>query len=133
MEIITGILAWLEQHLAWALLIVFTAANILVLAVHLAGKYVREHGLPPGPFKDKLDKIIYEIDRVCDNMENPTKRSMAMIQLQQVLGWKRVFLPSAIIGWIIDTEVAFIRKIQQVTGTPDMHQEGGQTNGQSNA
>lgn len=125
---LTSTLVWIEQHLMWALLVVFAAVNALVLAVHMAGKYIREHGLPSGSFKDKLDKIIYEIDRAADEMENPAKRATAMMQLQQLLGWKRLFLPGVLIGWLIDAEVAFIRKVQAATDTPNMHQEGGPTN-----
>lgn len=131
-ELITAALAWAEHNLLLAVAAVFLAVNVLVLAVLTI--YVKLYGgLPEGAVRRKLHQIVFEIDRACDNMENPTKRAMAMIQLQQVLGWKRVFLPSAIIGWIIDAEVAAIRKMQAATGVPDLHQEGGQTDGQNNA
>jgi hypothetical protein len=129
MELIFDILTWFEQHLAWALLILLAAVNVLVLAVHLAGKYFRENGLPPGPFKDNVDKIIYKIDEACDKMDNPAKKAQAVMQMQQLLGWLRKFIPGVLVGWIIDAEVAFIRKVQRATDTPNVHQEEGQSNG----
>jgi|AGTN01.3.fsa_nt_gi hypothetical protein len=60
---------WLEQHPMWALLIIFAAVNGLVLAVMVA--YVKFYGrLPEGPVRDRLHKIVYEIDQACDALEN---------------------------------------------------------------
>lgn len=130
MELITFALTWLEQHLLWAVFIVFAAVNVLVLAVLVA--YVKLYGqMPAGNFRDQLHRIVYSIDAECDHLENPAKRSLAIIQLQQVLSWKKIFLPAAVIGFIIDAEVAVIRKMQAAAGIPDLHQEEGTNNGQN--
>lgn len=121
------LLSWIEKHMLLVAAIVFAAFNLLVLLVLMA--YVRANGLPDGAIKQRLDKIVFEIDKTCDNLESPAKRSLAIIQLQQVLGWKRIFLPTAVIGWMIDAEIAVIRKMQQVTGIPDLHKGEDANNG----
>ncbi len=127
MEIITGILTWLEQHLAWSLLIIFAAVNILVLAA--MALFVKIRGLPTGRFKDSLRNILFAIDKGCDDMEAPAKRAKAISDFQQLMFWPvinrwRVYPPAAVIGWIIDAEVAIIRRMQAATGIENLHQEG---------
>ncbi len=124
-EQITVLLTWFEQHLAWALLVIFAAVNVLVLAAMAV--YVKAKGLPPGRFKTSLYKILFEIDRCCDDMENPSKRSLAISQVQQLMFWPtlnkwRIYPPAAVIGWIIDAEVVIIRRMQAATGIEDLHQ-----------
>lgn len=94
------------------------AALVLVLAVHIVYR-----GLPPGKAKDGLQKIIYELDRHADDMENHEKRAAAIQAVMDILGWRRIIVPKVLIGWLIDAEVAAIRKIQQATDTPDLHKE----------
>ncbi len=125
MELITVVVTWLEQHLAWALLIVFAAINVMVLAT--MALYVKIKGLPQGRFKTALHKILFEIDRGCDDMEIPAKRLLAISQFQQLMFWPtlnrwRIYPPAAVIGWIIDAEVAIIRQMQVATGIDDLHQ-----------
>lgn len=124
-EQLSVILAWLEQHLVWALLIVFAAVNVLVLAA--MALYVKMRGLPPGRFKTALHKILYEIDKGCDEMEAPAKRAKAISDFQQLMFWPvinrwRIYPPAAVIGWIIDAEVAIVRRMQAATGIDDLHQ-----------
>lgn len=121
---ISIIVQWLEQHIALLIIFALLAVNALMLLALLA--YVKLYGhMPDGALRSKLHQVVYEIDRAVDNMENPAKRSMAIVQFQQVLGWKKVFLPAAVIGFIIDAEVAVIRKMQAVVGVTDLHQEEG--------
>ncbi|MDR7867598.1 MAG: hypothetical protein RIN56_12330 [Sporomusaceae bacterium] len=125
-EQLTVILTWLEQHLAWALLIVFVAVNVLVLAA--MALYVKARGLPSGRFKTALHKILFEIDRSCDYMGIPSRRAQAISQFQQLMFWPtlnkwRIYPPAAVIGWIIDAEVAIIRRMQAATGIENLHQE----------
>lgn len=94
------------------------AANVLAYGFHVV-----RNGLPEGKVKDAVQKIIYELDRICDNMENPEKRRMAIQQINDVLGWRKILVPSALIGWVIDAEVAAIRRMQKATNTPNLHEE----------
>lgn len=79
--------------------------------------------LPNGKLKETIRGIIYELDRFADNMENQQKRQEAIGAINDVLGWRRILIPRSIIGWIIDTEVAAVRKMQSATDTPNLHQE----------
>lgn len=94
------------------------AVLILVIVVH-----VLYRGLPAGKAKTALDKIIYELDRHADQMENHEKRAAAVQDVMDILGWRRIVVPKVLVGWLIDAEVAFIRRVQRATGTPNLHQE----------
>ena len=54
-------------------------------------------------------------------MENSEKRRLAIGQINDILGWRKILIPTALIGWIIDAEVAAIRKMQKSTDTPNLH------------
>jgi hypothetical protein len=79
--------------------------------------------LPKGKTRERIRYAIYHFDRFADNMENEQKRRSAIQQVNEILGWRKVLIPSALIGWIIDTEVAAIRKMQETTNTPNLHEE----------
>lgn len=69
--------------------------------------------------KSNIEALLYQLDEQCDNMEIPAKRAQAILTLQQLLGWRRLFLPAVIIGAILDLLVRAVRKI----GIPDLHKE----------
>lgn len=70
--------------------------------------------------KDALTQLLYLLDEQCDNMEIPAKRAQAVLAIQQLLGWRRLFLPTVVVGFVLDLIVKIMRK----TGIPDLHQEG---------
>lgn len=107
-----------ETQIAAAAAGTILAALVLVLIVHVV--YL---GLPAGAAKDGLQKIIYELDRHADEMEKHEKRAAAIQAVMDILGWRRIMVPKVLVGWLIDAEVAVIRKIQQATNTPDLHRE----------
>ncbi len=107
-----------EKEIAIAAAGTILAANLLAYGLH-----VFRNGLPEGKAKDAVQKVIYELDRFADNMSNAEKRRTAIQQINDVLGWRKILVPSALIGWIIDAEVAAIRKMQAATDTPDLHKE----------
>lgn len=94
------------------------AANLLAMAL-----FVLFAKLPNGKLKNAIRNIIFEIDRAADNMENADKRRSAIQQVGDVLGWRRILIPAALLGWIIDLEVKAVRKMQQVTDCPNLHEE----------
>ena len=69
--------------------------------------------------KDALTQLLYMLDEQCDNMEIPAKRAQAIIAIQQLLGWRRLFLPTIVVGFVLDLIVKIVRK----TGVPDLHTE----------
>ena len=69
--------------------------------------------------KDALTQLLYLIDEQCDNMEVPAKRAQVIMGVQQLLGWRRLFLPTIVVGFVLDLIVRIIRK----AGVPDLHQE----------
>lgn len=97
---------------------VILAANFVAMVL-----FVLFAKLPDGSLKTSIQKIISELDRAADDMENADKRRSAIQQLNDVLGWRRILVPAALIGWIIDAEVAAIRRMQRVTDCPDLHKE----------
>lgn len=97
---------------------VLLAANLLAMML-----FVLFAKLPNGSLKVSVQKIIFELDRFADQMENTVKRRSAIQQINDVLGWRRILVPAALIGWVIDAEVAAIRKMQQATDCPNLHEE----------
>jgi hypothetical protein len=103
--------------------IAYVAAGIILAANVLAmGLFVLFAKLRDGRLKESIRGIIFELDRFADNMENTDKRRAAIQQVNDVLGWRKIIIPGALIGWIIDAEVAAIRKMQQTTDCPDLHE-----------
>lgn len=72
--------------------------------------------------KDALTQLLFLLDEQCDNMEIPAKRAQAIIAIQSLLGWRRLFLPTIVVGVVLDMIVKIIRR----TGLPDLHQEAKQ-------
>ena len=67
--------------------------------------------------KETLTQLLYLLDEQCDNMEIPAKRAQVIMGVQQLLGWRRLFLPAIVVGFVLDFIVKIIRK----TGVPDLH------------
>ena len=67
--------------------------------------------------KETLTQLLYLLDEQCDNMEIPAKRAQVIMGVQQLLGWRRLFLPAIVIGFVLDLIVKIIRK----TGVPDLY------------
>jgi beta-lactamase regulating signal transducer with metallopeptidase domain len=94
------------------------AVNLLAMALFVLFARLSESKL-----KEAIRNIIFELDKFADEMENSAKRSSAIRQVNEILGWRQIVIPVALIGWVIDTEVAAIRKMQQATSAPNLHEE----------
>lgn len=94
------------------------AANVLAMLL-----FVLFAKLPNGKLRENIRGAIFVLDKFADCMENEVKRAKAIQQVNDVLGWRRILIPSALIGWIIDAEVAAIRRMQKATDTPNLHEE----------
>ena len=68
--------------------------------------------------KEHLTQLLYLLDEQCDNMVIPAKRIVAIMAVQQLLGWRRLFIPTVVVGFVLDMLVKCLRK----TGIPDLHQ-----------
>ena len=101
------------------------AAVLLVLVLAVAGvvMYLVAKLPKDAAFMDALTRAAYEIDRFADEMEQPGKRATMAVALTQVLGWKRIFIPNIVLNWIIGLLVGAVRKMQELTGCPDLHKE----------
>lgn len=106
-----------ELQILWWLGIGIVAVNIVAMLL-----FILFAKLPDSKLKASIRAIIFELDKFADNMENSQKRSEAIRQINDILGWRRILIPSVLIGWIIDAEVAAIRKMQQSTNTPNLHE-----------
>ena len=67
--------------------------------------------------KETLTQLLYLLDEQCDNLEIPAKRAQVIMGIQQLMGWRRLFLPAIVVGFVLDLIVKIIRK----TGVPDLH------------
>lgn len=107
------------QIALWAVGVIL-AANVLAM-----GLFVLFARLPDGKLKESIRGIIFELDKLADNMENSQKRATAMQEIGALLGWRKILVPTALIGWVIDMEVAAIRKMQAATAAPNLHEGDG--------
>lgn len=103
--------------------IIYVAAGILVAANVLAMGFMMFAKLQDGRLKESIRSIIFELDLFADCMKNLEKRRSAIQQINDILGWRKFIVPGVLIGWVIDAEVAVIRKMQQTTNTPNLHGE----------
>lgn len=106
----------IELQVALLTVGILLAVNFLAVMLHFLYR-----SLTNGPLRDAIRSVIYELDKFADNMENSQKRSMAIQEINSLLGWRRILVPAALVGWVIDIEVAAIRKMQKATNTPDLH------------
>ena len=63
--------------------------------------------------QDSIKELIYFYDKFCDNMSKKEKKNEVVNAIRDLFVWKGIRIPTVIIGWIIDMEVASIRKIQK--------------------
>jgi hypothetical protein len=103
------------------------AANLLAVILHFLYK-----ALSDSPLRDFIRSVIMELDRFADCMQNAEKRAMAISQINEILGWRRILIPAALLGWIIDLEVKAIRKMQAAADTPNLHIEEEESHAKSN-
>lgn len=108
-----------EMQIALAAAGIILAANVLAMLL-----FVLFAKLPASSFRTAIQGIITELDKFADRMENSQKRAEAIRQVNEILGWRRILVPGALIGWVIDAEVAVIRRMQAATNCPDLHKEG---------
>lgn len=100
------------------------AAGVIIAANLLAmGLFVLYVKLPDSRLRESIKGSIFELDKIADNMEKVEKRRAAIQQINEILGWRRILVPGVLIGWIIDAEVAAVRKMQKAAGMPDLHNE----------
>jgi uncharacterized membrane protein YbaN (DUF454 family) len=107
-----------ELQISYVVVGILLAANVLAMVLFIL--YAK---LPVSKTKETIRNIIFELDRFADNMENAEKRRTAIQQINDVLGWRKFIIPGVLIGWVIDAEVAAIRKMQQTTDCPNLHEE----------
>lgn len=97
---------------------VILAANLIAMLL-----FVVFAKLPDGRLKEAIRAIILELDAFAGNMENSEKREIAIRQIKEILGWRQIFIPGVLIGWIIDAEVAAIRAMQESNGNSKIYGE----------
>lgn len=98
---------------------VILAANFVAVVLHFLYRSLKD-----GPFRQKIYEVIYLIDEAADNMSNEQKKRKAIQEISEVFGWwRKIFLPNALLGWVIDLQVAAIRKMQKAADTPNLHEE----------
>lgn len=72
--------------------------------------------------RDWLYLVLFTIDQGCDDLELPQKKREVVAQIMELLGWRRVIVPAALVSWCLSILVWTVRK----TGLPDLHNENGE-------
>jgi len=91
----------------------WVVGSLLAANVSMMAFFVLFARLSESKLKGVIRRIILELDEFADKMENSEKRNRAIQQINELLGWKKIVIPSVLIGWVIDMEVAAIREMQQ--------------------
>lgn len=73
-------------------------------------------------FRRSVRTIIFELDTLANRMGNERKRRIAIHSIKEGLGWHRVLVPALVLGWIIDSEVAAVRRRKRATNVPGLYQ-----------
>lgn len=60
-----------------------------------------------------LKEVIYQLDKLADELSNKEKRKKAVLNLQMIVSFKGLRIPRFILGWIVDMEVRQIRQLQK--------------------
>lgn len=109
----------METKILRAALIISIFINLLLAVMVWVHKRITQPNA-----KELLGWILKRCDKFCDDIEAPATRMQCIMATQSLLGFgfggKRIFLPTVIVGWIFDAEVAYLRFI----GVPDLHQPG---------
>ena len=70
--------------------------------------------------KSKLEALLTSIDEWADGIESVRQeREEAITALQSLMGWRKLFLPRVVVGFIVDSAVRIIRAV----GCPDLHKQ----------
>ena len=107
----------IEIQIALYVICLFVLLNLLSLIVHFLYKSLSDSKL-----REMIRTIIFALDEFADNMENEQKKKFAIQNINDLLGWKKIFIPSALIGFVIDLQVKAIRKTENITNTPNLHE-----------
>lgn len=59
-----------------------------------------------------MERFICSLDEFADNMTNTDKRNAAIDKLQGLLSYRVIRIPRFVLGWVIDMQVAEIRRLQ---------------------
>lgn len=106
-----------------ALIIAGAFALVNLLAV---GLFFLFGHLTDGPLRERIRSVIYYLDEWADGMDNASKRAGAISAVSQLLAWRKILIPTALIGILIDLEVAAIRRMQAACAAEtDLHNEEG--------
>ena len=97
---------------------VMLAANFIAVVLHFLYR-----SLSDSPLREAIRSVIYCLDKVADDMSNEKKRANAVQEINAVLGWRRILVPTVLIGWVIDFQIVAIRRMQRAAGTPNLHIE----------
>lgn len=100
------------QLLAWI------SGGMIVAAFFLVWVAILIYNRAENPeIKARVAALLYMLDKQCDSLEVPAIRTQVILGLQQLLGWKRIFLPTLVVGFVLDIMVLIVRRM----GCPDLH------------
>ena len=104
------------QILGYGILI-FLTLNIIALLLHFLYK-----SLSDSKFREAIRSIIAKLDEFADTMENSEKKRNAIQEINNLLGWRKILVPTFLISYVIDVQVKAIRKMELITDTPNLHE-----------
>ena len=103
---------------------IITKDELLIILAAVTGLIVLSFILPRIAFflyehtssdvtQSMLKEVIYQLDKLADDLSNKEKRNRAVFNLQAIFSFKGIRIPKFILGWIVDMEVRQIRQLQK--------------------
>lgn len=103
---------------------IITKDELLIILAVVTGLIVLSFILPRIAFflyehtssdvtQSMLKEVIYQLDKLADDLSNKEKRNRAVFNLQAIFSFKGIRIPKFILGWIVDMEVRQIRQLQK--------------------
>ncbi len=111
-----------------AIAVIFVGVNLL-----LWGLLLSYSKLPEGWLKRQVYTVLYAVDKKADEMEIQVNKQKAVYDLQLLLAWARKFVPQPVISLAIDLQLKAVRKMQESTGCPNLHDETKAGNNQTDS
>lgn len=88
-----------------------------ILAIWVMSRVYEHRSIPA--VQDFLGGVLFAVDEECDHLEVPAKKAEAVRQILDLLGWRRIIVPAALVSWCLTFLVWLTRR----THVPDLHKD----------
>jgi hypothetical protein len=92
-------------------LVIFLGVNVSVAL--LFWLHERLEHTAAGRLREAVEKSVRAVEQLCITFDNPEKKRQAVLRVEALLGWYKLFIPSLVIDTAIEAEVYLIKHLHQ--------------------